>query len=65
MDIRSFKLNFEVNAFIYDDRVAINGENQFRKDMEFSQEITKEIYNNRKLLLRIEESLIRLLSPIL
>lgn len=65
MDIRSFKLNFEVNAFIYDDRIAINGEEQFRKDMEFSQEITKETYNNRSLLLRIEESLIRLLSPIL
>ena len=65
MDIRSFKLNFEVNAFIYDDRIAIDGENQFRKDMEFSEEITKEIYNNRRLLLRIEESLIRLLSPIL
>ena len=65
MDIRSFKLNFEVNAFIYDDRIAIDGENQFRKDMEFSEEITKEVYNNRKLLLRIEESLIRLVSPIL
>ena len=65
MDIRSFKLNFEVNAFIYDDRIAIDGEEQFRKDIEFSQEITKETYNNRKLLLRIEESLIRLLSPIL
>ena len=65
MDIRSFKLNFEVNAFIYDDRIAIDGENQFRKDMELSDEITKEVYNNRKLLLRIEESLIRLVSPIL
>ncbi|MGN0143707.1 MAG: cardiolipin synthase, partial [Clostridium sp.] len=54
MDIRSFKLNFEVNAFIYDDRIAIDGENQFRKDMEFSEEITKEIYNNRKLSLRIK-----------
>lgn len=65
MDIRSFKLNFEVNAFIYDDRIALDGEEQFRKDMEFSEEITREIYNNRSLLLRIEESLIRLLSPIL
>lgn len=65
MDIRSFKLNFEVNAFIYDDRIAVDGEEQFRKDMELSDEITKEIYNNRKLLLKIEESLIRLVSPIL
>ena len=65
MDIRSFKLNFEVNAFIYDDRIAVDGEEQFKKDMELSDEITKEIYNDRKLILRIEESLIRLLSPIL
>ena len=65
MDIRSFKLNFEVNAFIYDDRIALDGEEQFRKDMAFSEEITKETYNNRSLLLRIEESLIRLVSPIL
>lgn len=65
MDIRSFKLNFEVNAFIYDDRVAIDGENQFRKDMELSEEVTKEKYNSRSLMLRIEESLIRLVSPIL
>ena len=65
MDIRSFKLNFEVNAFIYDDRIALDGEEQFRKDMAFSEGITKETYNNRSLLLRIEESLIRLVSPIL
>lgn len=65
MDIRSFKLNFEVNAFIYDDRIAKNGEDQFRKDMSNSDEITKEIYNSRSLILRIKESVIRLLSPIL
>lgn len=65
MDIRSFKLNFEVNAFIYDDRIAKNGEDQFRKDMSNSDEITKEIYNSRSLTLKIKESVIRLLSPIL
>ena len=65
MDIRSFRLNFEVNAFIYDDRVALDGEDQFRKDMKLSEEITKEKYNNRSRRLKIQESLIRLLSPIL
>lgn len=65
MDIRSFKLNFEVNAFIYDDRIAKDGEAQFVKDIEYSQEITKEIYDSRSLSLRIKESLIRLVSPIL
>jgi cardiolipin synthase len=65
MDIRSFKLNFEVNAFIFDDRIAKEGEEQFIKDMKASKEMTKEIYNNRSIAIRIKESIIRLLSPIL
>lgn len=65
MDIRSFKLNFEVNALIYDDRVAAQMESQFLKDIKDSEEITREIYDGRNLSLRIKESLIRLLSPIL
>jgi cardiolipin synthase len=65
LDIRSFKLNFEVNAFIFDDRIATDGEKQFMKDMEYSEEITQEVYNSRSLSLKLKESLIRLVSPIL
>ncbi len=65
LDIRSFKLNFEVNAFIFDDRIAKDGEEQFMKDIKDSEEITKEIYDNRSISIRIKESLIRLVSPIL
>ncbi|WP_160689363.1 cardiolipin synthase [Clostridium sp. C2-6-12] len=65
MDIRSFKLNFEVNAFIFDDRIAQEGEAQFIRDMNNSKEMTKEIYKNRSITIRIKESIIRLLSPIL
>lgn len=65
MDIRSFKLNFEVNAIIYDDRVATEAETQFMEDIKESEEITKEVYSNRSLTLRIKESLVRLVSPIL
>ncbi|EKQ56460.1 MULTISPECIES: cardiolipin synthase [unclassified Clostridium] len=65
LDIRSFKLNFEVNAFIYDDRIAKDGEMQFMKDIKDSEQITQEIYNGRSLSLKIKESLIRLVSPIL
>ena len=64
-DIRSFKLNFEVNAFIFDDRVAKLCEMQFMKDVKDSVEVTMEKYNNRSLSLRIKESLVRLVSPIL
>ncbi|OSA89842.1 UNVERIFIED_ORG: cardiolipin synthase [Clostridium botulinum] len=65
MDIRSFKLNFEVNAFIFDDRVAIDYEKQFMKDIEFSEEITIESHANRSTSIKIKESLARLVSPIL
>lgn len=65
MDIRSFSLNFEVNAFIYDARIAKEMEEQFYKDMGNSKIVTIEEYKNRSASLRIRESIIRLLSPIL
>lgn len=65
LDIRSFKLNFEVNALIYDDRIAKEYEKEVMKDIENSIEVTLDIHNNRSISLRIKESLIRLVSPIL
>lgn len=65
MDIRSFKLNFEANALIYDNRVAQDLERQFAIDVSKSKIMTREDYHKRGKLLRIQESLIRLLSPIL
>lgn len=65
LDIRSFKLNFEVNALIYDDRIAKEYEKEVFKDIKNSTEINLEIYNNRSISLKIKESLVRLLSPIL
>lgn len=65
LDIRSFKLNFEVNAFIYNERIAKEMEKVFYEDQENSKLVTKEDYDKRSRTLRIRESLIRLLSPIL
>lgn len=65
LDIRSFKLNFEVNAFIYNETVAKEQEKIFLDDQEKSKLVTKEEYDKRSKNLRIKESLIRLLSPIL
>lgn len=65
MDMRSYCLNFEVNAFIYDDRIAKNLETQFFKDIEDCKVMTKEEYDKRSVSLRIRESIIRLISPIL
>lgn len=65
MDMRSFCLNFEVNAFIFDDRISKKLEEQFFIDVEDSRLLSREEYNNRSRKVRIKESLLRLISPIL
>ena len=65
MDNRSFRLNFEVNAFIYDGVVAKEQSKIFLNDQKFSTFVTKEAYEKRSRVLRIKESLIKLVSPIL
>jgi cardiolipin synthase len=65
MDLRSFNLNFEVNAFIYDEKTAIELENVFFTDIKDCAEITVESYNKRSGLTRVRESLSRLISPLL
>ena len=65
IDFRSFKLNFEVNAFIYDKNEAKNLANLFYNDMKQSSELTYEMYKNRSNMIKMKESISRLLSPIL
>jgi cardiolipin synthase A/B len=65
IDVRSFKLNFEVNAFMYNECIAKSLTESFLKDMEVSKEWTLEEYNKRTLFIRFKESISRLLSPIL
>ena len=65
IDIRSFKLNFEVNAFVYDKSVASSLTNFFKEDLKVCDEITLEKYNARSNIVKIKESISRLLSPIL
>lgn len=65
IDVRSFRLNFEVNAFIYHLETGQKLAEIFEKDMELCSELTLEIYNNRKTLIKFKESISRLLSPIL
>lgn len=64
-DIRSFKLNFEVNAVIYNERVTRQFEKIFLKDIEKSTKIASHKYANRSLVIRVKEQFSRLLSPIL
>ena len=65
IDVRSFSLNFEVNAFIYDHDISHNLAEIFEKDILDCTELTIETYGNRSLSVKFKESISRLLSPIL
>ncbi len=65
IDMRSFHLNFEVNAFVYDQNINKVLTQAFYKDLEVSKEITLESYRNRGRIIKIKESFSRLLSPML
>lgn len=64
-DVRSFRLNFEANAVIYDEIEAGKLEDIFHRDMEQSHPLTLELYEQRGWLIRIKESIARLISGIL
>jgi cardiolipin synthase len=66
VDFRSFENNFEGNAFIYDEGMAIRMRNVFLRDQEQSvllSELPQRIHPSFKK--RLWESLTRLLSPLL
>ncbi len=65
MDIRSFKLDFEVNAFIYNKKTATELTAIFEDDMNDCLELTSQRYHNRGIVIKMKESISRLLSPIL
>ena len=65
IDVRSFSLNFEVNALIYNSELAHRLAEIFERDILDCSELTREIYENRSNLIKFKESISRLLSPIL
>ncbi len=64
-DIRSFKLNFEVNAFIYDAKIAQQLTAAFDEDVTHSQLLTPALIKEQGHWLRFKQYFSRLLSPIL
>ncbi|MDY5985854.1 MAG: cardiolipin synthase [Lachnoclostridium sp.] len=65
MDIRSFALNFEVNAVIYSAKTTRCLEDAFEKDIEKSTLVTRKMYRGRGMIIRIKEQFCRLFSPVL
>lgn len=65
MDIRSFDLNFEVNAIVYDSDIAKQVRDAFLEDIQHSKDIQYEVWVKRPLLRVLREKIARLLSPML
>lgn len=64
-DIRSFRLNFEVNAFVYDGVETKKLQDAFERDLLKSSQLTREQYHQRSLIVRLKERISRLLSDLL
>ncbi len=64
LDFRSLETNFEVNAFIYDERFTSELERQFKTDLKNSREIKLEEWLQRKWHFKLRESLAHLVSPL-
>jgi cardiolipin synthase len=65
LDNRSFHINFEVNAFVYDKDIANRLERDFLKDFKNCDRINYEEYEERGALQKFKEAIGRILSPIL
>ena len=65
MDVRSFKLNFEVNATIYSPKTTAKLEKIFEEDLAYCTEITQELYAKRSVMIRFKEQFSRMFSSIL
>ncbi|MBR1861059.1 MAG: cardiolipin synthase [Lachnospiraceae bacterium] len=65
MDIRSFALDFEVNAVVYDRKKAHEMTEIFMNDVKECSVMTKETYSKRKIFIRFKEQISRLLAPVL
>ncbi len=65
MDERSANLNFELNAFIYNDETAQKLKEAFYNDMQNCSEIDIVKWHNRSSWNKLKESMARLLSPLM
>ena len=65
LDVRSFFLSFEANAFIYDQTLAQNQHDQFQLDMENSRLADETYFKGRPAAARALTPICRLFSPLL
>jgi cardiolipin synthase len=65
MDMRSFNLNFELNAFVFDGGLCREVAKQFSVDLDAATEVSLEMERRIGILRRLVRAVARLLSPML
>lgn len=65
LDYRSFELNFEVNAFVYDGGFAARCEEAFLHDLENCEELTESWFLQQSLFTRASYNACRLFAPLI
>lgn len=65
MDVRSYEHNFEINAFVLDEQVAVTLRERFLQDAQSCVEIKLDEWKQRKRMDHFKESFARLFSPLM
>lgn len=65
MDYRSFNINFEINALVYDEAIAEQALQAFSIDLSNSELVNYKRWKERSSFKKIQESLARLTAPLL
>lgn len=64
-DVRSFTLNYEVNAFIYDTNIGIRNRKIFEEDLKYCTEITQVDMDKMSKIKKFMCAIVRLFTPLI
>jgi len=65
MDFRSFNLDYELNAYIFDEGTALTNKQIFINDLESCKEVTLEKWESRPWYKKLLQRILRLFAPLL
>ena len=65
MDYRSFEINFEINALLYSEEVSKELKNHFNEDLKNCKELNLSQWEKRPKIQKFQESVCRLIAPLL
>ncbi|CAM2791535.1 cardiolipin synthase [Hathewaya histolytica] len=65
MDVRSFELNYEVNAVIYDKEITVELENYFLEDLKHSNKLSEKYFKDTSFAIKVLEAIARIFSNLL